>query len=136
MKCRFCKGPLMLLGQLGPMKHYRCRDCGAQFTKDAKKAAVNPEARRAALIEQLTTPRTAGEVMPGTLYEEAFQLKQKAMNLRTTFGIDEQFKQINPQIMQAAKLLEQAADILYVDNPGPGNANLRMVPHKFHQGQQ
>lgn len=135
MKCKFCKGPLMLLGQLGQMKHYRCRDCGAQFTKESKKAAVAPEARRAALIEQLTAPRTAGEVMPGTLYEEAFQLKQKATDLRTTFGRDPKFSQFKEQIFQATLLLEKAADLLQVDDPTPGAPNPRMIPLN-NQGHQ
>lgn len=26
--CGFCGGPKMLLGSLGLMKHYRCRNCG------------------------------------------------------------------------------------------------------------
>jgi DNA-directed RNA polymerase subunit RPC12/RpoP len=33
MVCGICKGPLVLLGKLGNLKHYRCRNCGAQFSK-------------------------------------------------------------------------------------------------------
>ncbi len=132
MKCRFCKGPLMLLGQLGPMKHYRCRDCGAQFTKDAKKAAVDPEARRASLIDQLTGSRTANELVPGTLHEEGHKLRAQALELRATFERDPQFRQFRNQIHEATLLLEKAADLLQVDDP-----NLRMAPHHLHnQGQQ
>ncbi len=31
--CKLCGGPLGLLGALGSMKHYRCRDCGMNFSK-------------------------------------------------------------------------------------------------------
>lgn len=30
-ECEICGGPLNLLGCLGPLYHYRCRNCGAQF---------------------------------------------------------------------------------------------------------
>jgi hypothetical protein len=32
--CRWCDGPLMVLGSLGRLIYYRCRDCGAQFGKE------------------------------------------------------------------------------------------------------
>ncbi len=31
--CSLCGGPLMLLGKLGYLKHYTCRDCGMQFSR-------------------------------------------------------------------------------------------------------
>lgn len=47
--CSICDGPLMPLGQLGRLMHYRCRNCGMQFSKDAKgswtQAELNPRAR-------------------------------------------------------------------------------------------
>jgi transposase-like protein len=32
--CPICPGHGELLGQLGCMLHYRCRDCGMQFSDD------------------------------------------------------------------------------------------------------
>lgn len=31
-KCRLCGGILMLLGSLGKRKHYRCRNCGMDWS--------------------------------------------------------------------------------------------------------
>jgi hypothetical protein len=36
MKCKLCGGLLMLLGQLGLLKHYRCRNCGMGWTRTVK----------------------------------------------------------------------------------------------------
>jgi hypothetical protein len=36
MKCRLCGGLLCLLGQLGLLAWFRCRDCGMQFSKTRK----------------------------------------------------------------------------------------------------
>jgi len=37
VRCPVCPGPGVFLGQLGNRKHYRCRDCAAQFSVEAKK---------------------------------------------------------------------------------------------------
>jgi hypothetical protein len=31
--CSMCEGPLMLLGSLGNLAHYRCRNCGLDFSR-------------------------------------------------------------------------------------------------------
>lgn len=33
-ECPQCSGPGQPLGQLGNRKHYRCRNCGADFSKE------------------------------------------------------------------------------------------------------
>jgi len=35
-QCKICKGQLLLLGQLGMLKHFQCRDCGMMFSKHPK----------------------------------------------------------------------------------------------------
>ncbi len=42
MTCRLCGGILCLLGQLGLRKHYRCRNCGMDWSKESR-----PRKRRA-----------------------------------------------------------------------------------------
>lgn len=37
MTCPFCRGPAGLLGVLGYLKWYLCRNCGMQFSKKTKK---------------------------------------------------------------------------------------------------
>lgn len=37
MRCSLCGGRLGLLGRLGNLLHYLCRDCGMQFSRKAKK---------------------------------------------------------------------------------------------------
>lgn len=32
MTCEICGGPLLLLGVLGSLAHYNCRDCGMMFS--------------------------------------------------------------------------------------------------------
>lgn len=32
MNCSICYGVLYLLGQLGNLKHFRCRNCGHEYT--------------------------------------------------------------------------------------------------------
>ena len=36
-ECPVCGGPLMALGGLGNMMHYRCRDCGSECSRDVRK---------------------------------------------------------------------------------------------------
>jgi hypothetical protein len=31
--CRLCDGPPVLLGRLGSYNHYRCRNCGIEFSR-------------------------------------------------------------------------------------------------------
>lgn len=38
MKCKLCLGPLVFIGNMGPLRHYRCRNCGMQCSKRSKKA--------------------------------------------------------------------------------------------------
>ena len=33
MQCSICGGPLGILGMLGNLIHYLCRNCGMQFSK-------------------------------------------------------------------------------------------------------
>lgn len=40
MGCPMCGGPGVLLGVLGLLKHFRCRNCGMMWSK-AKKAPRN-----------------------------------------------------------------------------------------------
>lgn len=35
MTCELCGGPCFVLGQLGSLIHYRCRDCGADCSEPA-----------------------------------------------------------------------------------------------------
>jgi tRNA(Ile2) C34 agmatinyltransferase TiaS len=39
VRCKLCGGPTTLLGVLGALLHYRCRSCGAMFSKRSKKKA-------------------------------------------------------------------------------------------------
>ena len=36
MRCQLCRGLLMLLGVLGHLKWFRCRNCGMQFSREIK----------------------------------------------------------------------------------------------------
>jgi tRNA(Ile2) C34 agmatinyltransferase TiaS len=40
MDCPMCGGTGMLLGQLGHREHYRCRDCGMDYSIDAASEPV------------------------------------------------------------------------------------------------
>jgi len=33
LSCLLCEGPLMLLGDLGGLGWFRCRDCGMEFSR-------------------------------------------------------------------------------------------------------
>jgi len=35
MTCDLCNGPCFVLGQLGKLIHFRCRNCGANWSKTA-----------------------------------------------------------------------------------------------------
>jgi transposase-like protein len=43
-QCPACDGPAGLLGALGNRKHYQCRDCGMQYSKDASEEDEEQEA--------------------------------------------------------------------------------------------
>ncbi len=47
-KCPACDGQGFLMGSLGRMKHYRCRDCGSTYSKKARKVAPRKKARKVA----------------------------------------------------------------------------------------
>ena len=36
MYCPICDGPGILLGTLGKLTHFRCRDCGMDFNMDTE----------------------------------------------------------------------------------------------------
>lgn len=36
MRCKMCGGPCGILGRLGNLIHYVCRNCGAQYSRKAK----------------------------------------------------------------------------------------------------
>jgi hypothetical protein len=36
MACKLCGGQLSLLGKLGNLLHYRCRQCGAMWSRKSK----------------------------------------------------------------------------------------------------
>ena len=35
-QCKMCNGQLILLGQLGLLRHFRCRNCGMMSSKSPK----------------------------------------------------------------------------------------------------
>lgn len=43
MKCPLCGGLLVLLGKLGRLVWFRCRDCGMEFGKDEKDVVIIDE---------------------------------------------------------------------------------------------
>jgi tRNA(Ile2) C34 agmatinyltransferase TiaS len=38
--CSICGGPALELGSLGCVKHYRCRNCGMQFSEKKSQFAM------------------------------------------------------------------------------------------------
>lgn len=40
LECSACGGPLVVLGTLGRLEHFRCRNCGLERSRDTK--PVNP----------------------------------------------------------------------------------------------
>jgi len=65
---------------------------------------------------------------PGTISGAEMQIKELATQIRTTFGLDPKWADHKKQILDATKLLDQAADSIgdYMDG------SLRNDPHKFH----
>lgn len=39
-RCALCSGPLALLGELGNLRHYRCRHCGADWTRPVGRRTI------------------------------------------------------------------------------------------------
>lgn len=58
MTCPYCTGPGVLLGTLGTLDHYRCRNCGAVFDAHNDDGEDDPEVARDA--EQLFDRRLTG----------------------------------------------------------------------------
>jgi tRNA(Ile2) C34 agmatinyltransferase TiaS len=46
--CPACDGPGFLLGGLGNLTHYRCRDCGVDFSRKARPRKPKTDAQKAA----------------------------------------------------------------------------------------
>jgi hypothetical protein len=65
---------------------------------------------------------------PGTISGAEMQIKELATQIRTTFGLDPKWDDHKKQILDATKLLDQAADSIgdYMDG------DKRNDPHKFH----
>jgi len=66
---------------------------------------------------------------PHTIAGAEVQIRTLAMNIRTTFKLDEKFAQFHEQIMKATTLLEQAADTI---GQGDMSGEARNTAHKFH----
>ena len=65
---------------------------------------------------------------PRTISGAERQIRQLALEIRTTFGLDERFKN-HPGIQACSKLLEQAASVL---DDGSLSGEERNAPHRFH----
>jgi len=55
-ECPCCSGPGVLLGSLGLMKHFRCRDCGWTFGKMSKPKWRKPKATGATRVSPWGEP--------------------------------------------------------------------------------
>lgn len=71
--CPVCDGPAMLLGALGNRRHFRCRDCGAGWSRASRPSFPLRAKRVPPRVEQTCTPvvRTEGGVTQ-TVYEPNF----------------------------------------------------------------
>ena len=69
---------------------------------------------------------------PHTISGAEVQIKQLARNIRSSFNVDERWKQYQRQISQATEMLEQAADLLGKIM----SSEERNTPHKYHTPQQ
>jgi hypothetical protein len=58
--CRMCGGPLMILGLLGSVRHFRCRNCGMVFAWTIKRCKTPTVSHRA--IHQSTRQYLKGIV--------------------------------------------------------------------------
>jgi len=79
------------------------------------------------------TPSIDGPALqPHTISGAEVQIRQLASNIRTTFNLDERWKEHHTQILQATKLLDDAANM--IGNVMSGEE--RNTPHKYHRGEQ
>lgn len=65
--CPLCRGPLIVLGDLGSVRHYRCRNCGAEISDRPKSHAVRRVPKKApkqAASTQSMTPAEARAAIP------------------------------------------------------------------------
>lgn len=67
--CPVCQGPLVVLGDLGNRRHYRCRNCGSETSERltqerAAKRAPKRAAKKAATSPATMTPAEAREAIP------------------------------------------------------------------------
>lgn len=65
---------------------------------------------------------------PHTISGAEVQIRQLAKNIRTTFNLDERWKQYHAQILQATRLLDEAANT--IGNIMSGEE--RNSPHRFY----
>lgn len=65
---------------------------------------------------------------PHTINGAEMQIRQLARNIRTTFNLDERWKPYHAQILQATKLLDEAANT--IGNIMSGEE--RNTPHRFY----
>lgn len=89
MKCKLCGGLLILLGKLGLLLHYRCRDCGYAMAVSMQQYLSSIGDNRAdtfALVEKATGFSEAGpfHTLVRTAYDavdefvKAWRLKEQA----------------------------------------------------------
>ena len=65
-------------------------------------------------------------LQPKTASGAMYQIQALALEIRTTFGLDERFAEYKQHIMKCSELLEQAA--------GAMAQVMASDPHKFHRG--
>lgn len=65
-----------------------------------------------------------------TIAAAEVQIRQLALELRTSFGLDKRFEQYHDQIFKAAELLEKAVSTLESVRARGIDRN---TPHKYHQ---
>jgi transposase-like protein len=53
MNCPICEGPGIVLGVLGTLKHFSCRNCGMQFSKRMKPRRKRPPQRVLELMQDI-----------------------------------------------------------------------------------
>lgn len=69
---------------------------------------------------------------PHTISGAEYQIRHLARNIRTTFNLDDRWKQYQQQISQATQLLDQAANT--IGNIMSGEE--RNTPHKYYRPPQ
>jgi hypothetical protein len=66
---------------------------------------------------------------PHTISGAEVQIRQLARNIRTTFNLDERWKQHHQQILKATELLDQAANAIGEAMSGEE----RNTPHQYYR---